>query len=145
MLLELRGKIHQGMANETNSQQDTRSTAAQRDQAKTRGRNNSSMSQPTQWGPESVDLSSCFPPLCLQFLRLHKLLWYLPAVLRQQYYASTLLLPPSTISWVGSIQILLVYFVGAFSGRALDAGHYRLILFAGVTLQVVGVFMTSLS
>jgi MFS family permease len=63
----------------------------------------------------------------------------------QQYYASTLSLPPSTISWVGSIQILLVYFVGAFSGRALDAGHYRLVLFAGVTLQVVGVFMTSLS
>jgi len=90
MLLELRGKIHQGMANETNSQQDTRSTAAQRDQAKTRGRNNSSISQPNQWGPESVDPSSCFPPLCLQFLRLHKLLWYLLAVLRQHSLTSSI-------------------------------------------------------
>jgi hypothetical protein len=37
-----------------------------------------------------VDPSSCFPPLCLQFLRLHKLLWYLPAVLRQHSLTSSI-------------------------------------------------------
>ncbi|OCK82289.1 MFS general substrate transporter [Lepidopterella palustris CBS 459.81] len=63
----------------------------------------------------------------------------------QQYYSTTLALPPSTISWIGSLQILLVYFIGTFSGRALDAGYYRLVLFCGLVLQLVGVFMTSLS
>ena len=63
----------------------------------------------------------------------------------QSYYAETLDADPSAIAWVGSIQILLVYLVGTFSGRALDAGYYHAILMTGSILQVVGVFTTSVS
>ena len=63
----------------------------------------------------------------------------------QSYYVTALDRPPSDISWVGSMQILLVFLIGAFSGRALDAGYYRATLFAGASLQLLGVFMTSLS
>ncbi|KAI9877427.1 MAG: hypothetical protein M1830_003912, partial [Pleopsidium flavum] len=63
----------------------------------------------------------------------------------QPYYATVLNRPPSDISWVGSIQIFLVYFVGTFSGRAMDAGYYSQILILGSTLQLIGVFMTSIS
>ncbi|KAF2815371.1 MFS general substrate transporter [Mytilinidion resinicola] len=63
----------------------------------------------------------------------------------QQYYSTTLNLPPSTISWIGSSQVFLVYFIGTFSGRTLDLGHYRLTLFAGLSLQIIGIFTSSVS
>lgn len=61
----------------------------------------------------------------------------------QSHYTSTLALSPSTISWIGSLQILLIYGVGALSGRALDAGHFRPTLALGLALQVLGTFATS--
>ena len=63
----------------------------------------------------------------------------------QDYYVESLRATPSAISWIGSIQIFLVYFIGSFSGRALDAGLYRTILIVGSFLQVLSVFMTSIS
>ncbi|KAK1855167.1 MFS monocarboxylate transporter [Colletotrichum chrysophilum] len=63
----------------------------------------------------------------------------------QSYYVSALGVSPSAISWVGSVQIFLIFFVGTFSGRATDAGHYRKVIVAGLFLQLLGVFMTSLS
>ncbi|KAF7560625.1 hypothetical protein G7046_g3507 [Stylonectria norvegica] len=63
----------------------------------------------------------------------------------QPYFETSLSLPPSTVSWIGSIQICLIFLVGAFSGRAFDAGHYRLALLIGCFLQVLGIFMTSIS
>jgi MFS family permease len=51
----------------------------------------------------------------------------------------------SDIAWVGSLQIFLVYFLGTFSGRATDAGFIRLTLAVGLFLQLLGIFMTSLS
>lgn len=65
----------------------------------------------------------------------------------QTYYTS---LPhinasASDISWIGSIQVFLLMFVGAYSGSASDAGYYRLTSFAGAFLFVFGVFMTSIS
>lgn len=63
----------------------------------------------------------------------------------ESYYVTTLSLSPSSISWIGSVQIFLVYFVGAFSGRALDAGYYHSVQIAGSILQVLGIFMTSIS
>ncbi|KAJ5383410.1 Major facilitator superfamily domain general substrate transporter [Penicillium concentricum] len=63
----------------------------------------------------------------------------------QAYYQSTLGVSPSAISWVGSVQIFLIFFVGTFSGRALDAGFFRPVFYAGILLQLLGVFMTSLS
>lgn len=62
----------------------------------------------------------------------------------QAYYASKLGHPPSDISWVGSVQIFLLFFVGTFSGRATDYGLFRLTFSAGSVFLVLGVFMTSL-
>jgi MFS family permease len=63
----------------------------------------------------------------------------------QSYYTSSLSVTPSAISWIGSVQIFLVYLVGTFSGRALDVGHYHMVLRLGCFLQVLAVFMTSIA
>lgn len=63
----------------------------------------------------------------------------------QTHYVEALGHPPSDISWVGSVQIFLLFFVGTFSGRATDYGLFRLIFLVGCFFQLLGVFMTSLS
>ncbi|KAF7539724.1 hypothetical protein G7Z17_g12377 [Cylindrodendrum hubeiense] len=63
----------------------------------------------------------------------------------QPYYEAQMNLPPSTVAWVGSIQLSLILLVGAFSGRAFDAGYYRWAVVVGSFLQVLGVFMTSIA
>lgn len=63
----------------------------------------------------------------------------------QAYYTEVLPESPSTISWIGSIQVFLTFFIGAFSGRLLDAGLFVPTLFVGGVLQLLGVFMMSLS
>ena len=63
----------------------------------------------------------------------------------QTYYVQFLHHPPSDISWIGSVQIFLLFFVGTFSGRATDYGLFRLTLLVGSLFQLLGVFMTSLS
>lgn len=63
----------------------------------------------------------------------------------QSYYETSLGATPSAISWIGSVQIFLVYLVGTFSGRALDAGYFRVVLATGSFLQAFSVFMTSIS
>ncbi|KAJ5162425.1 hypothetical protein N7492_007817 [Penicillium capsulatum] len=62
----------------------------------------------------------------------------------QTYYTTALNRPPSDISWVGSIQIFLLFFIGTFSGRATDAGYFRFTLVVGATLECFCIFMTSL-
>ena len=61
----------------------------------------------------------------------------------QTYYATALDLPPSTISWIGSIQVFLLFFIGTFTGRLTDAGYFRPTILLGSTFQVVGIFATS--
>ncbi|KAK1058597.1 hypothetical protein LTR33_013354 [Friedmanniomyces endolithicus] len=61
----------------------------------------------------------------------------------QTYYESTLGVSPSTISWVGSVQIFLLFFIGTFSGRALDAGYFRHVYITGCAMQIIGIFTTS--
>lgn len=56
----------------------------------------------------------------------------------QTYYEGTLGLTPSTISWLGSLQIFLLFFIGTFSGRALDAGLFRPVYITGSVLQIIG-------
>ncbi|KAI9764294.1 MAG: hypothetical protein M1840_008585 [Geoglossum simile] len=51
----------------------------------------------------------------------------------QAYYATTLNRTPSDISWIGSFQVFLLFLIGTFSGRAMDAGFFR-------TLVVIPVF-----
>ena len=62
----------------------------------------------------------------------------------EAHYTTALDETPSAISWIGSIQIFLSLFIGTFSGRAMDAGYYRHVALAGLSLQVLGAFMTSL-
>ena len=62
----------------------------------------------------------------------------------QVYLTSSLSRPPADISWVGGLQIFMLLFVGALSGRALDAGYYRPVAVAGCVLQVLGIMMSSL-
>jgi Major Facilitator Superfamily len=63
----------------------------------------------------------------------------------QSYYTTYLGATPSAISWIGSVQIFLVYLIGTFSGSALDAGYFHTVLACGSFLQVLAVFMTSIS
>ncbi|KAH7028989.1 major facilitator superfamily domain-containing protein [Microdochium trichocladiopsis] len=66
----------------------------------------------------------------------------------QSYYATSLLPPttaPSSISWIGSIQIFLAFGVGSVSGRALDAGHLRAVVLAGCCLQILAIMTASVS
>ncbi|KAF2169192.1 hypothetical protein M409DRAFT_64940 [Zasmidium cellare ATCC 36951] len=63
----------------------------------------------------------------------------------QSYYNLTLDESASTISWIGSVQNFLTFFCGAFSGRLLDAGLFVPALLVGAFLQVLGIFMMSLS
>ena len=62
---------------------------------------------------------------------------------------SCIVAPEKLLSWnsaqVGSVQIFLLFFVGTFSGRATDYGLFRITFLIGSILQLVGVFMTSLS
>ncbi|KAK1146690.1 hypothetical protein N8T08_002763 [Aspergillus melleus] len=62
----------------------------------------------------------------------------------QTYYTEKLGRPPSDISWVGSIQIFLLFFIGTFSGRATDAGYFKVTLAIGALLELFCIFMTSL-
>ncbi|KAI3325466.1 MFS general substrate transporter [Xylariaceae sp. AK1471] len=63
----------------------------------------------------------------------------------QTYYTETLPQSPSTISWIGGIQIWLSLTVGAFSGRLLDAGFFLPTFFVGAVIQVLGIFLMSIS
>ncbi|SPQ25647.1 7388679f-c6f8-44c5-aeb9-d666007ae1df [Thermothielavioides terrestris] len=61
----------------------------------------------------------------------------------QTHYTAALGRSPSDVSWIGSIQIFLLFFVGALTGRLTDAGYFRHIFALGVALQLVGIFTTS--
>ncbi|CAK7199199.1 hypothetical protein SEUCBS139899_001872 [Sporothrix eucalyptigena] len=62
----------------------------------------------------------------------------------QTYYADFLApLPPSTISWIGSVQVFLAFFLSAITGRLGDAGYFRSCYWFGVVCMVLGLFGTS--
>jgi MFS family permease len=63
----------------------------------------------------------------------------------QTHYTSSLGRPPSDISWIGSLQIFLLFFVGALTGRLTDAGYFRHVFAAGAAFQVVGIFTASVA
>lgn len=62
----------------------------------------------------------------------------------QTYYETTLDESASAISWIGSVQIFLLFFMGTASGRAADAGYFKSVFAVGLFLQLLGTFMTSL-
>jgi MFS family permease len=61
----------------------------------------------------------------------------------QTHYTATLNRPPSDISWIGSIQIFLLFFIGAFTGRLTDAGYFRHVFVLGIAFNLVGIFTAS--
>ncbi|EED14080.1 MFS monocarboxylate transporter, putative [Talaromyces stipitatus ATCC 10500] len=62
----------------------------------------------------------------------------------QSYYTKQLNESPSTISWIGSTQTFLVFFIGTFSGRATDAGYFKFIWTCGMLIAIASLFLTSL-
>ncbi|KAB5533444.1 major facilitator superfamily domain-containing protein [Coniochaeta sp. 2T2.1] len=61
----------------------------------------------------------------------------------QTYYVTALHRPPSDISWIGSVQIFLLFLIGTLTGRATDAGYFRLIMLLGSAFQVIGIFTSA--
>ncbi|KAA1472291.1 MFS general substrate transporter [Dentipellis sp. KUC8613] len=64
----------------------------------------------------------------------------------QAWYAQHQLshLPPSTIAWIGSVQLWVFFFSGTFVGHAFDTYGPRYILAAGSFVMVFALMMTSL-
>ena len=50
----------------------------------------------------------------------------------------------SAISWIGSVQVFLLCFIGTLVGPIYDSGHVRLLLASGFFLSSLGIFMTSI-
>ncbi|KAI1342354.1 MFS general substrate transporter [Xylariaceae sp. FL0016] len=63
----------------------------------------------------------------------------------QSTYEDMLHAAPSTVSWIGTVQIFTLLLVGTLSGRASDAGLVHEAVLAGTFLIVFGLFMTSLA
>ncbi|KAK8045179.1 aspyridones efflux protein apdF [Apiospora rasikravindrae] len=61
----------------------------------------------------------------------------------QTYYTNLLGRSPSEVSWIGSIQVFLTFFIGTFAGRITDAGFFRPVLAFGTFFLVLGIFTTS--
>lgn len=61
----------------------------------------------------------------------------------QTFYTTMLDRSQSDISWIGSVQIFLIFFIGVFSGRISDAGYFNQLVTLGFILQMVGIFTTS--
>lgn len=62
----------------------------------------------------------------------------------QAYYVDAFDASPSTISWIGSIQVFLLFLLGSITGRALDAGYFYYVYRTGSFLVILGIFMASL-
>ncbi|KAI1759524.1 MFS general substrate transporter [Hypoxylon sp. FL1150] len=63
----------------------------------------------------------------------------------QTYYTSVLPQSPSTISWIGSVQIWFCLIISVFVGRLLDAGFFLPTFLVGAIIQVLGMFLMSIS
>ena len=61
----------------------------------------------------------------------------------QTYYVFRFDLPPSIVSWIGSLSAFLMFFVSTFSGRLTDAGYFHETIFLGTFLQLLGFFSAS--
>lgn len=63
----------------------------------------------------------------------------------QSYYVESLHQSPSDISWIGSVEIFMLFFIGTIAGRLTDAGFFRPLFLAGAVLIVGGALATSAS
>ncbi|EEA19317.1 monocarboxylate permease, putative [Talaromyces marneffei ATCC 18224] len=65
----------------------------------------------------------------------------------EKYYETTLMssTPSTTISWVGTLQVVIVILGGIITGPIFDRGYIRELLFIGTMTTVLGVMMLSLA
>ncbi|KAH7118474.1 riboflavin transporter MCH5 [Dactylonectria macrodidyma] len=63
----------------------------------------------------------------------------------QAYYVTVLERSSSDISWIGSFEVCLLFFVGSIGGVLTDAGYFRSTVATGGILIVLGTFTTSAS
>ncbi|OTA62711.1 MFS general substrate transporter [Hypoxylon sp. EC38] len=63
----------------------------------------------------------------------------------QSTYEEMLQASHSRVSWIGTVQIFVLLFLGTISGRASDTGLVHEAVLAGTLLIVFGMFMTSLA
>lgn len=64
----------------------------------------------------------------------------------QTYYADYLApLPPSTISWIGSVQVFFAFFLSGITGRLSDAGYFHQCFWFGFACTIAGLFGSSCS
>lgn len=63
----------------------------------------------------------------------------------QAYYTRDYLhgTSPSTVSWIGSVQLALVFGLGVPVGRLVDAGYFRAVFHGGTALLILGIFCTA--
>lgn len=61
----------------------------------------------------------------------------------QSYYMDLLDRPPEDISWIGSLEVFLLFFIGSFTGRLTDAGYFRPLYISGTILVCIGTFTAS--
>ncbi|EXM18312.1 hypothetical protein FOTG_13584 [Fusarium oxysporum f. sp. vasinfectum 25433] len=69
--------------------------------------------------------------------------WSHAWIVTRSYFIGEIGEPSSAVSWIGSMQIFLYFFIGAFSGRLTDAGYFRVTFFTGSLAHVVGIFTAS--
>jgi MFS family permease len=62
----------------------------------------------------------------------------------QSYYITKLQRDPSEITWIGSVEIFLLFFLGTFSGYLTDTGYFRTLVISGAFLTALGNFMASI-
>jgi MFS family permease len=63
----------------------------------------------------------------------------------QTYYNEVMSESHATISWIGSIQAFLTFFVGSFSGQLMDSGYFLSTMTVGAILQLLGIFLMGAS
>ncbi|KAF7347948.1 MFS general substrate transporter [Mycena sanguinolenta] len=70
----------------------------------------------------------------------------LARVVYQDFYTRTFFPneTPSTISWIGSVQVSLAFLIGVLAGKLFDKGYFRILLVSGSLLLLFSSFMLSL-
>ncbi|KAK7440664.1 major facilitator superfamily transporter [Colletotrichum acutatum] len=61
----------------------------------------------------------------------------------QPYFTSVFSRPQSDVSWIGSFEVFLLFFVGTFTGRWTDMGFFRPLFIAGFFLVILGMVAAS--
>ncbi|KAH7102293.1 MFS general substrate transporter [Auriculariales sp. MPI-PUGE-AT-0066] len=65
----------------------------------------------------------------------------------QSYYVQVTMKgrSPADVAWIGSLQLCLLFFTGLFVGKLFDEGYFHHIMIIGSILEVLGLFMLSIS